>query len=205
MWCKKVIRCLRGIHYVTIGINANNLPYVFVLSTGILASCQPFKVINRRGAGSVKKTIILMLLVIAGVIGPASVAQAKTTVGSSGIDGRIIKTAERFLGVPYVWGGTTPAGFDCSGFTRYVFSRAGIHLPRVSVSQSRVGIPVAFHNLIPGDLVFFNLESGKRVSHVGIYMGKGKFISATCHKGIAIYKFTPYWAKGYLGARRVAG
>ncbi|SPF47478.1 Cell wall-associated hydrolase, invasion-associated protein [Candidatus Desulfosporosinus infrequens] len=116
---------------------------------------------------------------------------------------QIIRTAETFLGVPYVWGGTTPAGFDCSGFTRYVFARQGIKLPRLSVSQSRVGTPVAFYNLIPNDLVFFNLESGTRVSHVGIYIGNGKFISATCHKGIAIYGFSPYWAKGYLGARRV--
>ncbi|MDR3601252.1 MAG: NlpC/P60 family protein [Desulfosporosinus sp.] len=115
----------------------------------------------------------------------------------------IINTAERFLGVPYVWGGTTPAGFDCSGFTRYVFARQGITLPRVSGSQYKVGTPVAFSKLKPEDLVFFNLSSGKRVSHVGIYIGKGKFISATSHKGIAIYGFTPYWAKAYLGARRV--
>ena len=118
---------------------------------------------------------------------------------------QIISIAKKFIGVPYVWGGTTPSGFDCSGFTRYVFAREGIKLPRVSVSQYRVGTPVAFHNLIPNDLVFFNVESGNRnqVSHVGIYIGKGKFISATCHKGIAIYGFTPYWAKGYIGARRV--
>ena len=215
-----------------------------------------------------KKNVLLMVLVIAGMISSASVAQASTLrVGSSGtnirilqselhslnysvgsVDGiygrttqaavhdfqrhvhlpadgiagpqtqevlkesfksphqattRIIKTAERFLGVPYVWGGTTPAGFDCSGFTRYVFSRQGIFLPRLASSQYSVGTPVAFHNLRPKDLVFFKLNSRERVSHVGIYIGNGKFISATCHKGIAIYGFIPYWADAYVGARRV--
>ncbi|OLN27127.1 Cell wall lytic activity [Desulfosporosinus metallidurans] len=62
---------------------------------------------------------------------------------------------------------------------------------------------MAFSNLIPGDLVFFNLTSGKQVSHVGIYIGSNQFISATSSKGIAIYSFTPYWTKAYVGAKRV--
>lgn len=116
----------------------------------------------------------------------------------------IISAAKEFIGVPYVWGGITPAGFDCSGFTRYVFASQGITLPRVSKDQYGVGTAVAFNNLIPGDLVFFNLTSGSLVSHVGIYLGDGQFISATSSKGIAIYGFTPYWAKAYVGARRVS-
>lgn len=116
----------------------------------------------------------------------------------------IISTAKEFIGVPYVWGGTTPAGFDCSGFTRYVFASQGITLPRVSKDQYGVGTAVTFSNLIPGDLVFFNLTSGTLVSHVGIYLGDGQFISATSSKGIAIYSFTPYWANAYVGARRVS-
>ena len=116
---------------------------------------------------------------------------------------RIINTAKGFLGVPYVWGGTTPAGFDCTGFTRYVFASQKINLPRISLDQYGVGTPVDFNNLIPGDLVFFKLTLGKKVSHVGIYIGNGEFISATSSKGIAIYGFTPYWAKAYVGARRV--
>jgi len=116
---------------------------------------------------------------------------------------QLISAAKEFLGVPYIWGGTTPAGFDCSGFTSYVFSRQGITLPRLSLDQYGVGTPVNFNNLIPGDLVFFNLSSGKKVSHVGIYIGDGEFISATSSKGIAIYNFTPYWSNSYVGARRV--
>lgn len=116
---------------------------------------------------------------------------------------QIIATAKSFLGVPYRWGGTTPNGFDCSGFTRYVFASQKITLPRVSIDQYGIGTPVAFSNLIPGDLVFFNLTSGKQVSHVGIYIGSNQFISATSSKGIAIYSFTPYWTKAYVGAKRV--
>lgn len=116
---------------------------------------------------------------------------------------QLISTAKSFLGVPYKWGGTTPAGFDCSGYTQYVFASQNITLPRVSIDQYRVGTPVAFNDLIPGDLVFFTLVSGKQVSHVGIYLGDNQFISATSSKGIAIYSFTPYWANAYVGAKRV--
>lgn len=116
---------------------------------------------------------------------------------------QLISTAKSFLGVPYKWGGTTPAGFDCSGYTQYVFANQNITLPRVSIDQYRVGTPVAFNDLIPGDLVFFTLVSGKQVSHVGIYLGDNQFISATSSKGIAIYSFTPYWANAYVGAKRV--
>lgn len=120
----------------------------------------------------------------------------KTTEG-------ILGRARSLLGVPYVWGGTTPSGFDCSGFTRYVFEKQGLQLPRTSQAQFGIGVPVSFNNLRPGDLVFFNLTNGNKISHVGIYMGKGQFISATTSKGIAIYSFTPYWSKGYVGARRI--
>lgn len=116
---------------------------------------------------------------------------------------QLISTAKSFLGVPYKWGGTTPAGFDCSGYTQYVFASQNITLPRVSIDQYRAGTPVAFNDLIPGDLVFFTLVSGKQVSHVGIYLGDNQFISATSSKGIAIYSFTPYWANAYVGAKRV--
>ncbi|TGE31734.1 NlpC/P60 family protein [Desulfosporosinus sp. Sb-LF] len=122
--------------------------------------------------------------------------QEKTTT-------QIISTAKGFLGVPYKWGGTTPEGFDCSGFTRYVFASHNISLPRVSLDQYGVGTPVAFSDLIPGDLVFFNLTSGTQISHVGIYIGNNQFISATSSKGIAIYSFTPYWANVYVGAKRM--
>ncbi|SHI52177.1 Cell wall-associated hydrolase, NlpC family [Desulfosporosinus lacus DSM 15449] len=158
-------------------------------------------------------------LLVDGIVGPQTQeALKKATISNSDVSNasilkantspqektnQIISTAKSFLGVPYKWGGTTPSGFDCSGFTRYVFASQNISLPRVSIDQYAVGTPVAFNNLIPGDLVFFNLVSGKQVSHVGIYIGDNQFISATSSKGIAIYSFTPYWANAYVGAKRI--
>lgn len=142
-------------------------------------------------------------LVVDGIAGPQTQAALQKAYSPQGKTDQIINTAKSFLGVPYLWGGTTPAGFDCSGYTQYVFASQGITLPRVSLDQYAVGTPVAFNNLIPGDLVFFNLVAGKQVSHVGIYIGDNQFISATSSKGIAIYAFTPYWANAYVGAKRV--
>ncbi|MDA8227161.1 MAG: NlpC/P60 family protein [Desulfitobacterium hafniense] len=115
----------------------------------------------------------------------------------------IISTAKSFIGVPYLWGGTTPAGFDCSGFTQYVFKGNGIELPRVSKDQFTVGTTVQFNSLQSGDLVFFSFLSSGQVSHVGIYLGNGQFISATSSKGVVISSFTSYWLNSYVGAKRV--
>jgi peptidoglycan hydrolase-like protein with peptidoglycan-binding domain len=115
----------------------------------------------------------------------------------------ILSTAKGLIGVPYVWGGTTPSGFDCSGYTGYVFAKNGITLPRNSGDQYRTGTPVAYSSLIPGDLVFFSLNGSGTVSHVGIYIGGGEFINATTGKGVTISSFTSYWTNAYVGARRV--
>ena len=88
----------------------------------------------------------------------------------------IVSLAEQMLGVPYRWGGRTPAGFDCSGLVQYTFERAGYRVPRTSREQHRAASPVPIGEAQPGDLVFF-AESG-RVSHVGIYVGEGRFIHA---------------------------
>lgn len=116
---------------------------------------------------------------------------------------RLLRIAEQYEGVPYVWGGTTPDGFDCSGYTQYVFNKVGIHLPRLADAQYEVGTQVSRSNLRPGDLVFFETyEPG--ASHSGIYVGNGNFISATSSRGIAIAPLdTGYWGERYLGARRV--
>ncbi|WP_404814437.1 C40 family peptidase [Clostridium algoriphilum] len=93
----------------------------------------------------------------------------------------VLAYASNFLGIPYVWGGTSPLGFDCSGFTQYVFSHFGVNLPRVSEDQQNVGTLVSRVNLQPGDLVFF----GRPAHHVGIYVGNGKMINAP-HTGAVI-------------------
>ncbi|WP_396022414.1 C40 family peptidase [Bombilactobacillus folatiphilus] len=87
-----------------------------------------------------------------------------------------IQTASQYLGVPYVWGGTTPAGFDCSGLVQYVARKNGLLLPRTSQSQSLVGSYVKLADLQPGDLVFWG-QPGE-ADHVGIYVGDGEYIHA---------------------------
>ena len=116
---------------------------------------------------------------------------------------RLIQTSFQYIGVPYWFGGNTPRGFDCSGFTRYVFANIGINLPRMADGQYAIGRPVSTERLQAGDLVFFETyEPGP--SHVGIYIGNGQFISATSSRGVAVaYMFGHYWGERYLGARRV--
>ena len=115
----------------------------------------------------------------------------------------ILTYANTFTGVPYKFGGTTPAGFDCSGYIRYVFQKIGYDLPRQADEQYTVGKKVEKSNLQPGDLVFFETyEPG--ISHSGIYIGDGQFISATSSSGVAVADINDsYWGPRYVGAKRV--
>ncbi len=117
---------------------------------------------------------------------------------------KIIQSAKSYLGVPYLWGGMTPSGFDCSGFTQYVFAKNGLSLPRVSRDQYTVGQSVAKSNLKAGDLVFFSLSQPGVVGHVGIYLGNGEFISAASSRGVSIANINDpyYWGSRYIGAKR---
>ena len=102
---------------------------------------------------------------------------------------RVLQTADRYVGVPYVWGGNTPeSGFDCSGFTKYVFAKQGISLPRTSREQARVGQGIAldFDDFLPGDLLMF-AEPGEAISHVAIYVGDGRIIHASSAAGQVTY------------------
>lgn len=95
--------------------------------------------------------------------------------GGSGI----VEEAMRYIGTPYQWGGNTPLGFDCSGFTKYVYAQMGITLPRVSAQQGTGGVGVSREDMQPGDLVFFDWgASGHNMGadHVGIYIGNGQYI-----------------------------
>lgn len=112
--------------------------------------------------------------------------RGNTTVSATG--NSIVDYAYQFLGIPYVWGGTSPSGFDCSGFTQYVFrNAAGVNLPRTTYEQINVGTPVAYSDLQPGDLVF------PHTGHVGIYVGNGQMIHAPSTGDVikvsSVYKF----------------
>jgi len=112
--------------------------------------------------------------------------------------------ARQYLGIPYVWAGRSPSGFDCSGFVSYIFKKFDILLPRGADEQFKVGMSVSRYDLHPGDMVFFTTYE-KGPSHVGIYVGDGYFIHAS--SGAGEVTITPlakdYYQERYLGARRV--
>lgn len=116
----------------------------------------------------------------------------------------ITAEARKYVGVPYKFGGTTPRGFDCSGFIQYVFNKKGISLPRAADEQyTRVGRKISINSLEPGDLVFFKTYD-EGISHSGLYLGDGYFISATSSRGVAVATMkNGYWHDRYIGANRV--
>lgn len=122
---------------------------------------------------------------------------------SAGTGQKIVDTAQKYMGVPYVWGAETPSGWDCSGFTRYVMNENGISLPRTAAEQFAVGTSIDRNNLQPGDLVFFTTYK-PGASHVGFYMGGGKFIHASSvAKQVTISSLDEqYYSEHYIGARR---
>ncbi len=120
----------------------------------------------------------------------------------------IIETAKEFLGVKYVWAANGPNAFDCSGFTKYVFEKHGITIPRYSGYQAKVGIKVNYDELQKGDLVFFDTDTrGKgKVNHVGIFLGDHKFIHASSGgKKVMITSFNQkkFYKKCFLHGQRI--
>jgi cell wall-associated NlpC family hydrolase len=116
----------------------------------------------------------------------------------------LIAEAKKLIGTPYRYGGTTPKGFDCSGFVYYTHKKVGITLPRSSKLMYQKGKAVHKSRLKAGDLVFFNTSKGKiGVSHVAIYIGNNQIIHAVS-KGVKIDNLNnPYWKSKYVGAKRL--
>ena len=148
-----------------------------------------------------------------GIVGPATLKTLQEpystpppiTSRAASLDRKgeaVVTLAKQFLGTGYVWGGSSPDGFDCSGFTTYLFDQFGIGLPRMADGQFNEGVPVSQPR--PGDLVFFTTyEPGP--SHVGIYIGNDQFIHCSSAAGAVIITSLsgPYYESRYLGARRM--
>lgn len=137
--------------------------------------------------------------------GSQKVATASEESAVSSTSHSIVRTASRLRGVRYRWGGSSRSGFDCSGFTRYVFRhKAGIELPHSASAQFRMGTRVPRSQLKPGDLVFFQTYR-RGPSHVGIYVGDGKFIHASsAGRRVRVDSLDDsYYRRRYLGARRI--
>jgi cell wall-associated NlpC family hydrolase len=120
----------------------------------------------------------------------------------------ILETAKEYLGVKYIWAANGPSAFDCSGYTKYVFKKNGITIPRYSGHQANVGIKVSFNELQKGDLVFFDTAKGfhGKVNHVGIYIGDNKFIHASsAKKQVMITSFSrkKFYKNRFLHGQRI--
>lgn len=136
----------------------------------------------------------------------SSASGSSSTYVSTG--SKIAATAQKYVGYPYVWGGTSPSGFDCSGFVQYIYKLYGYSINRTCPAQLSNGYSVSKANLQPGDIVFFSntYTSDASVTHVGIYIGGGKFVhAANSRYGVIVSDLSEsYYASRYAGARRIA-
>lgn len=154
----------------------------------------------------------LMLLLGAATALPALAQEPQSGASAGGGTSSLLDRAKAFLGTPYRYGGRSPKGFDCSGFVSFVFDSFGVALPRSSVHQARQGESIDLDEIQPGDLLFFKTR-GKtnRISHVGIYMGDGRFIHAGSwgsrkSRCVKISELDgDYYIKRLVSARRVLG
>lgn len=142
----------------------------------------------------------MMALFVAFTFSQASNAKASINYGEE-----VSQVAKRYVNTPYKWGGTTPKGFDASGFTQYVYKKAATKkvIPRTSASQYKEGISVNQNQLKQGDLIFYATGKKGVVSFVAIYNGDGTFTGVTVD-GVKIVKMNEkYWKDRYIGAKRI--
>lgn len=133
----------------------------------------------------------------------ASRASSSGQYYNSELANKILEYAKQFVGVKYVYGGSSPDGFDCSGFTQYVFKKFNINLPRSATEYGNVGSKVSRENIKPGDILLFDRYDDYRLGHVGIYLGNDKFIHASSSKGKVVIATLSTYGGNILGIRRV--
>jgi cell wall-associated NlpC family hydrolase len=171
-------------------------------------------------------TVLSTVVMIGDAVGARARSSGSSGSGASGSSGvriprspaptatvaRVLETADQYIGIPYTWGGNTPAsGFDCSGFTKYVFAKQGIQLPRTSREQARAGQGVAldFAAFLPGDILLF-AEPNEAISHVAIYVGDGRIIHSSSALGGVNYLDLrgdggAWYVQSMVAVRRLAG
>ena len=141
----------------------------------------------------------------AAALNGSSAATKPSTKPNTKVTGdEIVNKAKQYLGVPYKYGGTSPSGFDCSGFVYYIYRSLGINISRTQTTMYKQGTPVKKSELKPGDLVFFQNTYKSGISHVGIYVGDGKFIHSPSTGKVVSYADlnSSYYTSHYYGAAR---
>lgn len=179
-------------------------------------NCDWYKVIYEGQTGYIRSDLVTLTQKPSCNTGTACPTAGVSSSGSSSTSyaapavsttQQLVEFSKKYIGYPYVWGGTSPSGFDCSGFTTYVYKQFGYSLNRTANAQASNGYAVSRENLIPGDLVLFTrtYSSSVPVTHVGIYIGNGQFIhAANSSTGVVISSLTEgYYASRYYGARRI--
>jgi murein DD-endopeptidase len=148
--------------------------------------------------------LLAVAALLAGCSSAPEIPQQTTVRASNATAAKAIDYAKEMLGKPYKYAGDTPAGFDCSGLVKYSYARAGVSMPRDTQSQRRMSVLVSMHGLREGDLLFFDQE-GKKTSHVGMYLGGGRFIHAPSSGGKVRTDSinAEFWKKHLVEARRV--
>ena len=153
---------------------------------------------------SLRLSLLLLIAVLGGCAGSPERAEAPATRASDETARKAVVVAREMIGKPYRYAGDTPAGFDCSGLVRYSYGRAGISMPRATPAQRNATTRISVRSLRPGDLLFFDQE-GKKASHVGVYLGDGRFVHAPSTGGrVRVDNIdADYWKKHFVEARRV--
>ncbi|MBC7289023.1 MAG: SH3 domain-containing protein, partial [Armatimonadetes bacterium] len=204
------VRLGPGLDYPEVGEAALGTPFIILqrqdqwyraaFSNGMVAWVASWLVDTREQQLARRRR---MAMIASGKLASASVSGVLETI--SGIGHSIVQLAMSYLGYPYVRGGESPTGFDCSGFVRFILRQFGIEAPHDTRRLYCQGRPVARDELRPGDIVFFRNTYREGISHVGIYIGDDKFIHASTHStGVRISSLNkPFYASRYAGARRM--
>ena len=147
---------------------------------------------------------LTMMAMLAGCTGTPESREPTSVRASNEVASKAIVFARQMLGKPYMYAGETPAGFDCSGLVKYSYGRAGIALPRDTKAQRRMSVLVSMGSLREGDLLFFDQE-GTKTSHVGMYLGNGRFIHAPSSGGKVRTDSlsAEFWKKHLIEVRRI--